>query len=147
MGRGRRARLLLVPFVLSACTTLMDRGPSVVVEAFYRAANEGNVEAVQRLYARQPVIVEDTVWSNGSVPMPTAVIRAPSHDLEAVLNASTRNRTLTGAEILELRVMGDTAACRVRKHFKDGAVQDVTVELFRDRQQGQWKISWSSSLL
>lgn len=137
-----RLILFLAPFVLAACAT--SGSPQAVVESFYRAASEGNVEEVRRLYAKQPVIVEDTVWSNGSVPMATAVMRAPSHDLATVLNGYTRNGTLTRVEILDVRVMGDTASCRVRKHFKDGATQEVSLELFRDRQQSDWKVSWSS---
>jgi hypothetical protein len=72
---------------------------------------------------------------------------APSADLPAVLQQYTRGGTLARVEIRRMRVMGDTASCRVRKYFKDGTTQDVTVELFRDRQQGQWKIAWSGSPL
>jgi hypothetical protein len=147
MGTACRLSLALLSFVLTACATPMDRGPAAVVESFYRAASEGNVAEMQRLYARQPVIIEDTVWSNGAVPIPTVILLAPSDDLSTVMKTYTRNGTLTRAEVLSVRVMGDTASCRVRKHFEDGAVQDVTVELFRDRAQGQWKVSWSSSLL
>lgn len=148
MGQRYRALLLcVVPLGLVACATPMEREPSLVVEAFYKAAGEGNLEELRRLYARQPVIVEDTVWSNGIMPIKTEILLAPSDALEAVINTYTRNGTLTRVEIQRVRVMGDTASCRVRKYFKDGSTEDVTVELFRDRQQGKWKISWSSSAL
>lgn len=148
MRQRYRTLLLLLPFGLAACATPMEKEPSLVVESFYRAASEGKYEEVRRLYARQPVIIEDTVWGNGTEPIKTSILLAPSSDeLQTVMNAYTRNGTLIRVEIREVRVFGDTASCRVRKHFKDGATEDVTVELFRDRQDGKWKIAWGSSTL
>ncbi len=145
--RYRTLLLFLLSLGLVACATSMEKESSLAVESFYKAASEGNFEELRRLYARQPVIIEDTVWSNGTVPIKTTILLAPSDDLPAVINKYTRNGTLTRVEIRRVRVMGDTASCRVRKYFKDGSTEDVTVELFRDRVQGQWKISWSSSPL
>jgi hypothetical protein len=145
--RYRTLVLFLLSLGLVACATSMGKEPSLAVESFYKAASEGNFEELRRLYARQPVIIEDTVWSNGIVPIKTAILLAPSDDLPAVINTYTRNGTLTRVEIRHVRVMGDTASCRVRKYFKDGSTEDVTVELFRERQDGQWKIAWGSSTL
>jgi hypothetical protein len=56
------------------------------------------------------------------------------------LDRITRNGTLVGVEVTQVRIVGDLASCRVAKRYKDGTRQELTVELIRDRATGTWRI-------
>jgi hypothetical protein len=137
--------VLALGLVTAACATT-DREPLAVVEAFYLAANAGQYEEAKRLSLPAPLIIERVpVISSSEVDL---IIRDPfAGDFQGTIDRYTRDRTLTKVEIQQVRVNGDIATCRVRKEFKDGSSQPAIVELFRDRADQRWKISWSSSML
>jgi hypothetical protein len=128
----------------SGCATTVQT-PTAVVEAFYQAPNEGQYDEAKRLSLPAPMIIERVpVIASSQVDL---VYRDPfGADFQATIDAYTRKRTLSRVEIQQVMVNGDIATCRIRKEFKDGSSQQAIVELFRDRADQSWKISWSSSM-
>jgi hypothetical protein len=136
---------LAIGLITAACATV-DREPPAVVEAFYQAANAGQYEEAKRLSLPALLIIERApVISSSEVDL---VVHDPfAGNFQDTIDRYTRNRSLTKVEIQQVAVHGDIAICRVRKEFKDGSSQPAVVELFRDRVDQRWKISWSSSML
>ncbi len=144
--RGK-VSLLMVLLALAACATSSEMGPPAVVEAFYKAASEGNYEEVKQYYSRAPLLIEGILLGPRVWRPKDIYVEAPPGDPKGILDHYTRAGTLVRIEIQHVKILGDWAACRVRKHLKDGSTQPAIVELVRDRADGKWKISWSTSTL
>lgn len=142
-----RASLLMALVFLAACAVPIEKGPPAVVEGFYKAASEGNYEDVKQYYSRDPLLIEGILLGPPVWRPKDIFLQAPSGDPKTILDQYTRGGTLTRIEIQHVKILGDWASCRLRKHFKDGSSQPAIIELIRDRADGRWKISWSTSTL
>lgn len=142
-----KASLLMALVLLAACAIPIEKGPPAVVEGFYKAAIEGKYEEVKQYYSRDPLLIEGVLLGPPVWRPKDIFLEAPSGDPKAILDQYTRTGTLARVEIQHVKILGDWAACRVRKHFKDGSTQSAIIELIRDRADGNWKISWSTSTL
>lgn len=146
-GKHWRLSMLAILVLNVACASPVQMGPQAVIEEFYRAASEGRYDDATRYFSSKPVLIEGKILDPLSGTSKDLLLMAPGGEPRAVLDHYAQNGTLATVVVEQMTLMGDTASCRVRKRFKDGTTQDRTIELFRSRRDGQWKIVWENSNL
>ena len=146
-GTHWRPSMLAILVLNAACASPVQMGPQAIIEGFYQAANGGKYDDARRYFSPRPVLVEGKILDPLSGTSKDLLLMAPGGELKVVLDHYAQNGTLATVVVEQMTLMGDTASCRVRKQFKDGTTQARTIELFRSRQDGQWKIVWENSNL
>lgn len=138
---------LMGVIVTASCASPMHLGPPAVIEAFYKAATEGNYNEAKQYFSPTPVLIEGKILEPLTGTSRNILLEAPRGEPKALLDKYTRSGALASVVVEGVTIMGDTASCRVQKEFKDGTRQHLTIELVRHREDGKWKIVWATSSL
>ncbi len=136
MKPSRISTLLVASFIIGlfvGCNAGSGSDPREVIKAFYDAANQGKYEQAKQYLSQEGIRnVEGTLGSLAGV-------------WKGILDRYTRNGTLTQVDVSEVNVRGEGASLRVTKRFQDGTTQELPIEFIKE--DGKWKISWSTPTL
>jgi hypothetical protein len=129
LTRRRRARVLVVAAAVVLAIGLVVAGqgwlrptpsPDEVLLRAHLAANAGRYENANQHLAR-------------------SIREQPGLDLPSLWDEATQGGTITGIDILEVTVRGESAAVRYRTRFTDGTSSETTTRMVKQR--GSWKES------
>lgn len=136
MTQSRIFLLLAGPIIaatLLGCDAPSGSSPREVIDAFYDAANKGEYEEAKQYLSR-----EGLRYIEGAVG-------ALAGGWKGILDGYTRDGTLAQVDVSEVTVRGEGASLTVTKRFEDGTTEELPIEFVKE--DGKWKISWSTPTL
>ena len=128
-----RATAIFIISLFVGCNAGSGSDPPDVIRAFYDAANQGKYEQAKQYLSQEGI-------RNVEGPL-----GARAGGFKGIMDRYTGNGTLTQVDVSEVDVRGEGASLRVTKHFRDGSTRELPIEFIKE--DGKWKISWSTPTL